>query len=176
MKPKKGNRDELAVAPRETIIKYGFIEVFSILFFSCLFTKSHSVSLFFCDAGAAIHAAYRGGIVYSDLCPEPELFGFGALRFLITKRGVVYQKRRLRYRLAWEDIQHVILTPDLYGRVSKNCYIVFYADEDPRLVSGRSEFHPRAFGSQYRKGLPEIIKKYCDLPIERLDTIERKKK
>ena len=164
-----------AVAPRETIIKYGLIEVFSILFF-LLVLRNLTPYRYFSVMQVLQYTLLTVVGLFILIPVWLELFGFGALRFLITKRGVVYQKRRLRYRLAWEDIQHVILTPDLYGRVSKSCYVVFYADEEPRLVSGRSEFHPRAFGLQYRKGLPKIIKKYCDLPIERLDTIERKKK
>lgn len=164
-----------AVAPRETIIKYGLIEVFSILFF-LLILRNLTPYRYFSVMQVLQYTLLTVVGLFILIPVWLELFGFGATRLIITKRGVVYQKRRLRYRLAWEDIQHVILTPDLYGRVSKNCYIVFYADEDPRLVSGRSEFHARAFGLQYRKGLPEIIKKYCDLPIERLDTIERKKK
>ena len=103
-----------------------------------------------------------------------ELFGFGSIRLILSKRGVMYQKRRLGYRLAWDDVRRIIVTPDLYGRVSKRSYIVFYAEDEPQLIGARSDFHAGAFGLQYRKGLPEIIKKYCDLPIENIKAVQKK--
>ena len=66
------------------------------------------------------------------------------------------------------------MTPDLYGRVSKRSYIVFYAEDEPQLIGARSDFHAGAFGLQYRKGLPEIIQRYCDLPIENIKAVQKK--
>ena len=164
-----------AVAPRETIIKYGMIETFSILFF-LLILRNLTPYRYFSVMQVLQYALLTVVGLFILIPVWLELFGFGTIRLIITKRGVVFQKRRLRYRLAWEDIRHVILSPDLYGRVSTNCYIVFYADDEPRLVSGRSEFHTRAFGLQYRKGLPKIIAQYCDKEIYNLDAIEKKRR
>ena len=102
-----------------------------------------------------------------------EFFGFGSARLLLNSRGVIYQTRRIKSRLAWADVQRIVLTPSLYGQVSKRSFLVFYADAEALPARNRSEFHPRAFGAQYRKDLPDVIAKYCDLPIENLDLVER---
>ena len=160
------------VSPRETIAKYALIEGFSVLFFLLILRNLTPYRYF--SVMQLLQYALMTVVGLFILIPVwLELFGFGSIRLILSKRGVVYQKRRLRYRLAWEDVQRIILTPDLYGSVSKRCYIVFYAEEAPHPVGARSEFHARAFGVQYRKGLPEAIARYCDLPIENLDAIQK---
>ena len=163
------------VSPRETIAKYALIEVFSILFF-LLILRNLTPYRYFTVMQLLQYALLVAVGLFILIPVWLELFGFGSIRLILSKRGVMYQKRRLRYRLAWDDVQRIIVTPDLYGRVSKRSYIVFYAEDEPQLIGARSEFHAGAFGLQYRKGLPEIIKKYCDLPIENLEAIERKKR
>ncbi len=164
-----------AVSPLETIVKYLMIELFAIPFFLLVYKNLTPYRYF--SVMQALQYALLGAVALFILLPVYlELFGFGSIRFVLSKRGVIYQKRRLRYRLAWEDVKHIALCTNLYGRVSRRCYLVFYADENPRLITGRSEFHPRAFGMQYRKGLPDVIATYCDLSIENLDAIESGKR
>jgi len=163
------------VSPRETIVKYALIEVFSILFF-LLILRNLTPYRYFTVMQLLQYALLTAVGLFILIPVWLELFGFGSIRLILTKRGVVYQKRKLRYRLAWEDVRRIVLTPDLYGSVSKRCYIVFYAEDEPQLIGARSEFHAGAFGAQYRKGLPEAIARYCDLPIENLSAIERKKR
>ena len=142
--------------------------------FSAGFAKPDAVSVFFRDAGAAIRAVGRRWSVY----PTPSLGG--AVRFWLRPlsahqaRGFV-SKARAEVSSPWAEVQRITLAPDLYDRVSRRSYLVFYAEERPRPVTGRSEFHPHAFGLQYRKGLPEAIAKYCDLEIENLSVIEQKR-
>ena len=160
------------VSPRETITKYAIIEVFSILFF-LLILRNLTPYRYFTVMQLLQYALLTAVGLFVLIPIWLELFGFGSIRLILSKRGVVYQKRRLRYRLAWGNVRRIIVTPDLYGSLSKRCYVVFYAEEDPHPVGGRSEFHARAFGAQYRKGLPEAIAKYCDLPIENLDAVQK---
>lgn len=162
------------VSPRETIVKYAMVEVFAILFFLLVLRNLTPYRYF--SVMQLLQYSLLGVVVLFLLLPiGVELFGFGALRFLLSKRGVTYRNRKLRYRLAWDEVRHIVLAPDLYGRISKRSYLVFYADDDPRPVTGKSEFHERAFGLQFRKGLPEAIAKYCDYPIENLDVIQKKR-
>ncbi len=163
------------VSPRETIVKYALIEGFSILFF-LLILRNLTPYRYFTVMQLLQYALLVAVGLFILIPVWLELFGFGSIRLTLSKRGVMYQKRRLRYRLPWENVRRIIVTPDLYGRVGKRSYIVFYAEDEPQLIGARSDFHARAFGLQYRKGLPEIIKKYCDLPIENLKAIERKKR
>ncbi len=159
-----------AVSPLETIVKYGMIELFAISFFLLVYKNLTPYRYF--SVMQALQYALLGAVALFILLPVYlELFGFGSIRFFITKRGVRYQKRGLVYRLAWEEIQHIALCTNLYGRVSSRCYLVFYGDENPRLITGRSEFHPLAFGVQYRKGLSAAIRQYTDLPIENMEKI-----
>lgn len=155
------------VSPRETIFKYALIEVFSILFF-LLILRNLTPYRYFTVMQLLQYALLVAVGLFILIPVWLEQFGFGSIRLILSKRGVTYQKRRLRYRLAWEDVRRIIVTPDLYGRVGKRSYIVFYAEDDPQLIGARSDFHAGAFGLQYRKGLPEIIQRYCDLPIENL--------
>ena len=162
------------VSPRETIIKYLLIEGFAILFFLLVLRNLTPYRYF--SVMQVLQYALLGVVGLFILLPVwVELFGFGSVRFLLTKRGVLYQKRGLKYHLPWAEVQRITLAPDLYDRVSRRSYLVFYAEERPRPVTGRSEFHPHAFGLQYRKGLPEAIAKYCDLEIENLSVIEQKR-
>lgn len=101
-----------------------------------------------------------------------ELFGFGSFRFTISDKGVSYRARRTRYRLRWDEVQRIALCPGLLGFTTKNSFLCFFADDQPRRVSGRAEFSRSAFGVQYRKGLPELIARYTDMQIENLDAIE----
>jgi hypothetical protein len=161
------------VSPRETIVKYAMVEVFAILFFLLVLRNLTPYRIF--SVMQTLQYALLGVVILFILLPVGvEIFGFGALRFHLTKRGIVYQNRKLKYRLAWDEVQHIVLAPDLYGRISKRSYLVFYADDEPQPVTGKSEFYERAFGLQYRKGLPEAIAKYCDLPIENLERIQKK--
>jgi hypothetical protein len=158
------------VSPRETIIKYLMIEIFAILFFLLILRNLTPYRYF--SVMQVLQYALLGIVALFILLPVwVELFGFGSARFLLSSRGVIYQTRRTKYKLSWSEIERVILMPDLYGQVTRRSYLVFYADEKPNQISGRSEFHPRAFGLQYRKGLPEAIAQYCDLEIENLDAI-----
>jgi len=162
------------VSPLETIVKYLMVEVFAVLFLLLILRNLTPYRYF--SVMQVLQYALMGVVCLFILLPVGvELFGFGALRLLITKRGVTYQKRKRKYRLAWDEVQRIVLAPDLYGRVSKRSYLVFYADEESRAVTGKSEFHERAFGLQYRKDLPEAIAKYCDLPIENLEMIQKKR-
>ncbi len=162
-----------AVSPLETIVKYLMVELFAIPFF--LLVRMNLTPFRYFSVMQVLQYTLLAAVGLFILLPVYlELFGFGAARFIVTKRGVVYQKRRLKFQLSWEQIRHIVLTPDLYGRVSRRSYLVFYAAEKPRPVTGRSEFHPRAFGLQFRKGLPEAIAKYCDLEIENLEAVPKK--
>ena len=162
------------VSPRETIVKYTLIEVFSILFF-LLILRNLTPYRYFTVMQLLQYALLVAVGLFILIPVWLELFGFGSIRLILSKRGVVYQKRRMRYRLHWEDVQRIIVTPDLYGSLTKRCYIVFYAEDAPQLIGARSEFHAGAFGAQYRKGLPEAIAQYCDLPIENLEAIQKRR-
>lgn len=163
------------VSPRTTILTYLLIELFAVSFF-LLLQRNRTPFRYFSVMQALEYALLAIVLVFMLIPVYLELFGFGSIRFILSKRGVSYQKHGLRYRLAWSDVRRVILAPDLYGRVTKGSYLVFYADEAPRQVRGRAEFNSRAFGVQYRKGLPEAISKYCDLEIENLDAIVKTKR
>ena len=118
------------VSPRETIVKYAMVEVFAILFFLLVLRNLTPYRIF--SVMQTLQYALLGVVILFILLPVGvELFGFGALRFHLTKRGIVYQNRKLKYRLAWDEVQHIVLAPDLYGRISKRSYLVFYADEQP---------------------------------------------
>ena len=162
------------VSPRETIVKYAMVEVFAILFFLLVWRNLTPYRYF--SVMQVLQYSLLGVVALFILLPVGvELFGFGSLRFLLSKRGVGYQNRKTRYRLSWDDVQRVVLSPDLYGRISKRSYVVFYADEEPQQVTGKTEFYERAFGLQYRKGLPELIAKYTDLEIENLEVIQKRR-
>jgi hypothetical protein len=100
-------------------------------------------------------------------------YGFPSLKFTVDEQGVSYIMRKQTYRLDWDEVRHVILYPDRYGRLTKNCFICFVADETPPLINSREQFNERVFGVQYRKGLPEYISKYCDKPIQGLEYLGR---
>jgi len=163
------------VSTRETIIKYAMIEVFAILFF-LLILRNLTPYRYFSVMQILQYGLLVMVVVFLLLPVFVELFGFGSARFLLSRHGVAYQTRRTKYELNWSEIERVVLAPDLYGQVTKRSFIVFYADEESSSVRTRSEFHPRAFGVQYRKGLPEAIAKYCDLEIENLDAIKKSKR
>lgn len=156
------------VSPLETIVKYALIELFAIPFF-LLVLRNLTPYRYFSVMQVLQYALLFSVALFILLPVWVELFGFGSARFLIHSRGVSYQTRGIHYELAWEDVERVVLSPDLYGQVTKRSYLVFYADAESNRVRNRSEFHPRAFGVQYRKGLPEVIAQYCDLRIENLD-------
>ena len=160
-----------AVSPRTTILTYGLIELFAISFFLLILTNLTPYKYF-----SVMQVLQYGLLVVVGvfiLIPFfLEFFGFGSYRFRISEKGVTYSARKTRYRLSWEEIHHIALIPDLLGQTTKKSYICFFADDQPRRVSGRAEFSRSAFGAQYRKGLPELIAKYSDLPIENLETIE----
>lgn len=162
------------VSPLETIVKYALIELFAIPFF-LLVLRNLTPFRYFSVMQVLQYALLFAVALFILLPVWVELFGFGAARFLINSRGVSYQTRGTKYKLAWEDVERVVLSPDLYGQVSKRSYLVFFADEESNPVRNRSEFHARAFGVQNRKGLPEAIAQYCDLPIENLDRIDKKR-
>ena len=161
------------VSPLETIVKYTLIELFGIAFF-LLVLRNLSPYQYFSVMQVLQYGLLVVVVLFLLLPVFVELFGFGSARFLLSNRGVIYQTRRTKYRLSWNEVERVVLTPDLYGQVTKRSYIVFYADEEPSYVRNRSEFHPRAFGVQYRKGLPNAIAKHCNLPIENLSKVEKK--
>ena len=104
-----------------------------------------------------------------------EKYSFGAEWFHLDASGVTHVSRKATYHLDWAQVQHIWISPDRYGRFTKNCFICFYAEEVPRWMPMRSDYSPTAFGLQYRKGLPEIIAQYCSLPIENLDAIQKRK-
>ena len=158
------------VSPLETIVKYALIELFAIPFFLLVFRNLTPYRYF--SVMQVLQYALLAAVALFILLPIwVELFGFGSARFSIGSRGVSYQTRGVKYKLAWEEVERVVLSADLYGRVTKRSYLVFYADEEANPVRNRGEFHTRAFGVQYRKGLEQAIAKYCDLPIENLDSI-----
>ncbi len=160
------------VSPRETIIKYVMIELFAIPFF-LLVLRNLTPYRYFSVMQVLQYALLFAVALFILLPLFVELFGFGSARFILSSRGVIYQTRRTKYKLAWEDVDRVVLSPDLYGQVTKRSYVVFYAAETVNQVRNRSEFHPRAFGVQYRKDLPKLIGKYCDLEIENLSEIQQ---
>ena len=158
------------ISPRETIVKYALIELFAISFFLLVWRNLTPYRYF--SVMQVLQYALLFAVGLFILLPVwAELFGFGSARFVISSSGVSYQTRRTTYKLAWDEVARVILTPGLYGQVTKRSYIVFYADEQPTNARNRSEFHPRAFGVQYRKGLEEVLAKYCDRAIENMDEI-----
>lgn len=160
------------VSPRETNIKYVMIELFAIPFF-LLVLRNLTPYRYFSVMQLLQYALLAAVALFILLPLFVELFGFGSARFIISSRGVIYQTRRTKYKLAWEDVDRVVLSPDLYGQVTKRSYVVFYADGQPTPVRNRSEFHPRAFGLQYRKGLEKTIAKYCDLEMENISVIQK---
>ena len=104
-----------------------------------------------------------------------EKYSFGAEWFHLDASGVSYVTRKVNFHLDWAQVLHIYISPDRYGRFTKNCFICFYAEEVPRWMPMRSDYSPTAFGLQYRKGLPEIIAQYCSLPIENLEAIQKRK-
>ena len=102
-----------------------------------------------------------------------EITSFGANWFYLDTLGITYTTRKVSYHLDWAQVKHIMLSPDAYGRTTKNCFICFYAEEVPRWMPMHSDYSPTAFGLQYRKGLPEIIAQYCDKEIYNLDAIEK---
>ncbi len=102
-----------------------------------------------------------------------ERYDFGAEWFYLDASGVTYTSRKAAYHLDWTQVRHIMLSPDQYGRFTKNCFICFYADEIPSWLPLRSDYTPTAFGLQYRKGLPAIIAQYCSKDIMNLDAIEK---
>ena len=162
------------ISPFETIVKYALTELFGVAFFLLVLRNLSPYQVF--SVMQALQYGLLVVVVLFLLLPVfVELFGFGAARLLLSKHGVIYKTRGMKYKLGWNEVKRVIVSPDLYGQVTKRSYIVFYADEEPTLVRNRSEFHPRAVGLQYRKGLPKWIAQYCDLEIENLNRIEKKR-
>jgi hypothetical protein len=104
-----------------------------------------------------------------------EIFGLGSEWFILDASGVTYTTRKVMYHLDWTQVNHIMLSPDRYGRTTKNCFICFYAEEVPRWMPMRSDYTSTAFGIQYRKGLPEAIAKYCDLPIENIEAVLKRR-
>ena len=162
------------VSPFETIVKYVLIELFAVAFL-LLVLRNLSPYQYFSVMQVLQYGLLFVVVLFLLLPVFVELFGFGSARFVLSSRGIVYQTRKTKYKLRWDEIERVILSPDLYGQVTKRSYILFYADEEPALVRNRSEFHPRAFGIQYRKGLPQEIASYCPLEIENLSKIEKRR-
>lgn len=160
------------VSPRETIVKYVMIELFAIPFF-LLVLRNLTPYRYFSVMQVLQYALLFAVALFILLPGWAEWFGFGSARLVFSTRGIVYQTRRVKYKLAWENVSRVVLSPNLYAQVGKRSYVVFYADEEPTLIRTRSEFHERAFGLQYRKGLETQISKYCDLEIENLDMIHQ---
>ena len=105
-----------------------------------------------------------------------EKYDFGAEWFHLDASGVTYTSRKVTYHLDWAQVQHIMLSPDAYGRFTKNCFICFYAEEIPSWLPMRSDYTPTAFGLQYRKGLPEVIAQYCSKEIYNLDAIEKSRR
>ncbi len=104
-----------------------------------------------------------------------EVFGSGALRFEMDESGVTYRKRKTVYHLDWEEVKCISLNPDLLEQFTKRCYICFFAEDDACWLRSREEFNGRAFGVQYRRGLPEAIAQYTDLAICNLCEIRQEK-
>lgn len=102
-------------------------------------------------------------------------WGFAAMRFKINEIGVAYIKRNTCYYLKWDEIEYIILYPDQYGRMTKNCLICFVADKVPPMLNGYKDFNERAFGVQWRKGLEEIIREYTDKPIRGIEYLRGRK-
>lgn len=105
-----------------------------------------------------------------------ECYGFGSHRCLFDERGVSYQMGNTAYHLDWNEIRQIALMPDAMGQLSKSGYVCFFADESLSPILGRKGFSERAFGVQYRKGLPELIARYCGKEIAHLDAVENKKR
>ena len=103
-----------------------------------------------------------------------EFYSFGALRFRMDEAGVTYKMQKNEYHLSWSEVKHITLNPDAPEQLSTGRYLCFFADNEPTAVTARSGFNARAFGLQYRKGLPEAIAKYCDLKIENLIVVQKK--
>ena len=104
-----------------------------------------------------------------------EFFSFGSLRLKIDEYGVTYHSRQEEYHLPWSEVKRIALIPDAFGEYATTPYVCFFADEEPRTIKARAEFNPRAFGVQNRKGLPEMIAKFCDIEIENLNVIDKKR-
>lgn len=160
------------VSPRTTILTYLLIELFAITFFLLVWRNLSPYGVF------SIMQVLQYGLLvivglFTLIPVALELIGFGSHRLSISEKGVSYRARKTRYRLGWEEIDHIALCPSLLGQTTKSSYVCFFADDRTRRVSGRAEFSRSAFGLQYRKGLPELIAKYCDLPIENLKEIQK---
>ena len=100
--------------------------------------------------------------------------GFFDQRYVVDSTGVTCFGRRYTYSLKWEDIQHIMIYPDMYGRIKKHCFICFIATEGiPGNLSKRSNYNEKAFGIQYHPKLAEMIEQLSGREIEQLDYLKR---
>lgn len=103
------------------------------------------------------------------------MWGSASMRFRIDQTGVTYIKRKTSYHMEWEDMQYIILYPDRYGRITKNCFICFVAAERPPLFNGYKDFNVEFIGVQWRKGLEETIREYTNKPIQGIEYLPGRK-
>lgn len=161
------------VSPRMTWIIYLGIELFAIPFFFLLLFDIGPYQVYDSIPGARL-------IQLLLLCVALvlplyfEFFNFGSLRLQMDEVGVTYKSRQVEYHLSWNEVKRISINPDAPGQLSTGVYLCFFADEEPKTIVARSGFNSRAFGLQFRKGLPEAIAKYCDLPIENLEIVQKK--
>lgn len=100
------------------------------------------------------------------------IMGFFDQHYVVDSTGVTYYNRKKNYYLRWEDIQHIILYPDIYGRIKKHCFICFIATEGiPGNLSQWRNFNEKAFGIQYRPDLIEMIERLSGRKVELLDRL-----
>ena len=96
-------------------------------------------------------------------------WGFASMKAKIDSRGVTYTTSKDCFIVDWDKVQYIILYPDRYGRITKNCFICFVAAERPPLFNGYKDFNMEFIGIQWRKGLEETIREYTDKPIQGIE-------
>ena len=162
------------VSPRITWIIYFGIELLAIPFFFLLLFDVGPYQVY--DGMPGMRLIQLLILCVAIVLPLYfEYYSFGALWLRVDESGVTYRTRQVEYHLSWDEVKHISINPEAPNQLSTGLYLCFFADEEPKPVVARSGFHARAFGLQYRKGLPEIIAQYCSLPIENLEAIQKKK-
>jgi len=162
------------VSPRVTWFIYLGIELLAIPFFLLLLFDIGPYQMY--DSMPGVRLIQLTLLCVAIVIPLYfEFYNFGSLRLHMDASGLTYKSRQVEYHLSWNEVKRISINPDAPGQLSTGVYLCFFADEEPKTIVARSGFNSRAFGLQYRKGLPELIAKYTDLEIENLDIIEKKK-
>lgn len=120
--------------------------------------------------------ANNGLLVFFGFCLLATPFYYvrceDSAKCFIGSEGVTFISQRRRLFLSWQDIVLISVVPDRYGRITKNCFIMFMTAEGVYPTdSGIHSFSKNMIGIQYRKQLPARIAQYTDMPIRRVDNL-----